>query len=422
MKTVETSLTQENTSLRWRDQVAQKVLFKLLSQLQHGYLSIQDQEQLYTFGQQGQGLQAHISVHNRAIYSKVLLGGGSLAAGETYVQGWWDSPDVTKVIRLLLRNRAVLDRLDHGFSFFSQWGHRIAHTFKPNSKQGAKKNIVAHYDLGNEFYKLFLDPTMMYSSAIFPKAEMSLYEAQVYKLDSICQRLALKPNEHLLEIGTGWGGMAVYAAEHYGVKVTTTTISEAQYAYVQQLIAQKGLQDRITLLKQDYRELTGQYDKLVSIEMIEAVGHQHLPTFFQQCQRLLKPHGRLLIQAITIADQRYDRYRHQADFIQRYIFPGGFLPSIHAMSEQIMRHTSLKITGLHDMGLDYAHTLKLWSHNLQAQQDQLAALGLDHAFYRLWQFYLHYCEGGFRERLISTVHLVADQPEYAYEHPTLCLD
>lgn len=416
-----TLVTEKPLSSTWSG-LAKHLLFKLLSQLEQGHLTIIEGDTTYTFGYAGSHLHAQVTVHDPAIYGRILLGGGSLAAGETYVEGLWDTPDLTKAVQLLVRNRAVLDGLDHGFSFFSQWGHRIAHTLRPNSKSGSKKNIVAHYDLGNDFYRLFLDDTMMYSSAVFPTTQTSLYEAQIHKLDAICQRLDLKPGETLMEIGTGWGGLAVHAATHYGVKVTTTTISDAQYAYVERLIQERGLQNQITLLKQDYRELSGQFDKLVSVEMIEAVGHKHLGQFFQVCNKLLKPSGRLLIQAITIADQRYDRYRKQADFIQRYVFPGGFLPSITVMSERMTRFSDLKITGLTDIGLDYALTLRHWSERLEAKKDQLASLGLDERFYRLWQFYLRYCEGGFRERLISTVHLVADKPEYVNEqHPAFCM-
>lgn len=391
---------------------AKALFLKLLTKLDYGYLTLQDPEGLYTFGDPQHSLQAHLTVHDTSGYARVLWGGGTIAAGETYIQGIWDTPDLTKVIRVLVRNQHMIDQLDHGFSFLSQIGHRLAHALRPNSKAGAKKNIVAHYDLGNEFYKLFLDETMLYSSAVFPSPTSTLHQAQLHKLHLICERLQLKPGDTLLEIGTGWGALAVYAAEHYQAKVTTTTISEAQYTYVKQLIQDKGLTQQITLLKQDYRELTGQYDKLVSIEMIEAVGHQHLPQFFKQCNKLLKLNGRMLLQAITISDQRYDRYRKQADFIQRYIFPGGFLPSITVMSEHFTKHTDMKISGLNDIGLDYALTLKHWSQALQAKQDQLAGLGLDHQFYRLWQFYLHYCAGGFKERLISTVHLTADKPLY----------
>lgn len=398
---------------------AKALFLRLLAKLEHGYLTIQDPDGFYAFGDPQHTLQAHLTVHDQRGYARVLWGGGTIAAGECYVEGLWDTPDLTKVIQVLVRNQALLDQLDHGFSWLSQLGYRLAHILRSNSKAGSKKNICAHYDLSNEFYGLFLDETMLYSSAVFPSPTSSLYIAQLHKLQLICEGLQLKAGEHLLEIGTGWGALAVYAAEHYQAQVTTTTISEAQYIYVQQLIRDKGLEQQITLLKQDYRELVGQYDKLVSIEMIEAVGYEHLPQFFKQCNKLLKPEGRLFLQAITMSDQRYARYRKQADFIQCYIFPGGFLPSMTVLNEHFSGYTDMKVSGLSDLGLDYALTLEHWSLRLQAKQDQLAGLGLDHQFYRLWQFYLHYCMGGFKERLISVIHLTADKPGYYDQVPPI---
>lgn len=395
----------------WWQTTAKNILFKLLGKMQDGYLTLQDKDQTYHFGSAGSSLAAHVVVHDTSIYTK-LITGGSIAAGEAYFNGAWDSPDVTAVIRVMVRNSELIDTLDHRFSALSQMSQRVFHFVNRNSKSGSKKNIVAHYDLGNDFYGLFLDPTMMYSSAVFKTPGTTLHEAQLQKLDDICQRLQLKAGEKVIEIGTGWGGFALYAAKQYGVHVTTTTISEEQHAYVELEIEKQGLQEQITLLKEDYRNLEGRYDKLVSIEMIEAVGHRYLPTFFSTCNNLLKPSGKMLIQAITIADQRYDRYRKQTDFIQRYIFPGGFLPSVEIMNKQIAKNTDLKVVGLTDIGLDYAITLKHWSERLKAVSGELKGLGLDQQFYRMWQFYFHYCEGGFRERLISTVHLVAEKPRY----------
>lgn len=400
-----------NESVSWWQSTARKLLFKLLSRMQHGHLTLSEQNETYTFGDPDSELHAHLTVHDVSLYSKVL-NGGTIAAGEGYFNGLWDSPNVTDVIRVLVRNAKMMDDLDHRFAGISQLSQRLMHFLRGNSKAGSKKNIVAHYDLGNDFYKLFLDDTMMYSSAVFANPEVSLYQAQVQKLNDICQRLQLREGERVIEIGSGWGGFALHAAKNYGVHVTTTTISEEQHAFAKAEIARHGLGDKITLLKEDYRNLEGQYDKLVSIEMIEAVGHRFLPTFFKTCNALLKPNGKMLIQAITIADQRYDRYRKQADFIQRYIFPGGFLPSVQVMNKNIAAHTDLKVSGLHDIGLDYALTLKHWSERLKAVRHELPALGLDQQFYRMWQFYFHYCEGGFRERLISTVHLVAEKPRY----------
>ena len=283
----------------------------------------------------------------------------------------------------------------------------MLHRGNRNSQAGSKKNILAHYDLGNELYSRFLDPEMMYSSAIYPQEDASLAQAQLHKLSTICQRLELKASDHLLEIGTGWGGLAIYAAQEYGCKVTTTTISDAQHAYAKSRIEQLGLGDKITLLKRDYRELTGEYDKLVSIEMIEAVGFEYLPSFFKQCNQRLKPGGKLLIQSITIADQRFDYYKQNVDFIQRYIFPGGFLPSVTVLTQNLTQHTELVTESISDIGLDYAKTLAHWREAFLNAWSELTQFGYDEKFKRLWLYYFAYCEGAFLERSTSTVHLLA---------------
>jgi cyclopropane-fatty-acyl-phospholipid synthase len=253
---------------------------------------------------------------------------------------------------------------------------------------------------------------MLYSSAIYPDKSADLEQAQLHKLETICQRLDLKEGETLLEIGTGWGALAIYAAQNYAVKVTTTTISDAQYDYTKARIEALGLTDNITLLKQDYRELTGEYDKLVSIEMIEAVGHEYLASFFETCNKHLKPDGKMLIQAITISDQRYHSYRKGVDFIQRYIFPGGCLPSVSIMTNNVSNKTDMVVTGLHDIGQDYARTLNHWHQRFDNALDKVKQLGYDDTFIRLWKFYFSYCEGAFLERRISTVHLIAAKPDY----------
>jgi len=395
----------------WKGATAKKILLKLLSKMEHGCLTLQENDEIHQFGNLDSDLKAHVTVNDPQLYWNMLTG-GTIAAGESYFNSQWDSPDVTKVIRVMVRNAELMDTIDHRFSGLSQLVQRFTHFANRNSQSQSKKNIVAHYDLGNDFYKLFLDETMMYSSAVFRTPSDTLYQAQIQKLDDICQRVQLQPGDKVIEIGTGWGGFAIHAAKNYGVHVSTTTISEEQHAYTKAQIEKEGLGDKITLLKEDYRDLEGKYDKLVSIEMIEAVGHQFLPTFFKACNDLLKPNGKMLIQAITIADQRYDRYRKQADFIQKYIFPGGFLPSVQIMNQKIAKHTDLKVSSLHDIGLDYAMTLNHWSGRLKSVKGELAVLGLDQTFYRMWQFYFHYCEGGFRERLISTVHLTAEKPRY----------
>jgi len=392
------------------DKTAKNIIIKLLTQIKKSQLTLIDKEQSFVFGNKNASLKAIIHINNPKTYKRLLLG-GAIAAGESYIDGWWSSPDLTKVIQVLAREKQLKEGLEKSFSkvitkafVFPKW---LFHKARKNTKSGSKQNILAHYDLGNEMYKTFLDKEMMYSSAIYPNADATLEEAQLHKLDTICQRLALKPGESLLEIGTGWGALAIYAAQHYGVTVTTTTISDAQYEYTKERIDSLGLNDRITLLSNDYRELEGQFDKLVSIEMIEAVGHEYLGSFFETCNRHLKPGGKMLLQAITIADQRYDQYRKGVDFIQRYIFPGGCLPSINVMASKVANQTDMVITGVDDIGQDYAQTLKHWSERFESALPDIQKMGYGQDFIRLWQFYFAYCEGAFRERNISTVHMTA---------------
>jgi cyclopropane-fatty-acyl-phospholipid synthase len=315
-------------------------------------------------------------------------------------------------VQVFARNLALLDNIERYFSWLSNGVSRLKHVLNRNSEAGSKRNILAHYDLGNDMYQQFLDPEMMYSSALYPNDDSTLEEAQIHKLHTICERLDLTPGQTLLEVGTGWGALAIYAAKHFGVNVTTTTISDAQYDYAEARVKQEGLEDKITLLKQDYRLLTGEYDRVVSIEMIEAVGHEYLGGFFEKLQHLLKPNGRMLIQAITIADQRYNSYRKSVDFIQRYIFPGGCLPSVSEMTKHIAKRTDMVTWSVSDMGKDYARTLKHWHENFDAAYDKIKALNYGDDFIRMWKFYLSYCEGGFLERTTSTVHLVAVRPQY----------
>jgi cyclopropane-fatty-acyl-phospholipid synthase len=306
----------------------------------------------------------------------------------------------------------MLDRWEAKFNWLTMPVWKLKHALRRNSTQQAKKNISAHYDLGNKLYTRFLDPSMMYSSAIYPDANTSLEQAQLHKLKSICDKLQLKPEDHLLEIGTGWGGLAVFAAKHYGCRVTTTTISEEQFKYANDWVEREGLTERITLLKKDYRLLEGSFDKLVSIEMIEAVGKEFLANFFSKCSSLMKQQGLMLIQAITIDDRRYDSYSRSVDFIQKHIFPGGFLPSQLVMNKALKEHTDLMIRDMHDIGLDYARTLRDWHIAFQNNLEVLSLDGYDERFARMWQYYLNYCEGGFLERSISTVQLVLSKPQF----------
>ncbi|UCX05661.1 SAM-dependent methyltransferase [Shewanella glacialimarina] len=402
-----TSIAQATLS----DSFAKKILLRALAHLAEGQLTIVDASQSHVFGHPESDIHATMQVLHPGFYRQVVFG-GSIGAGEAYIQGHWSSPDLTKVVQIFARNLALLDNIERYFSWLSNGLNRVKHIFNRNSQAGSKRNILAHYDLGNDMYQQFLDPEMMYSSAIYPASDASLAEAQLHKLDTICQRLDLKPGQTLLEVGTGWGALAIYAAKHYGVLVTTTTISDAQYDYALSRVKSEGLSDKVTLLKQDYRELTGVYDRVVSIEMIEAVGHEYLPGFFEKLQHMLKPEGRLLIQAITIADQRYNSYRKSVDFIQRYIFPGGCLPSISEMSRHIANKTDMVIWSLDDIGLDYARTLKHWHDNFDMAKSTITKLGYGDDFIRMWKFYLSYCEGGFLERATSTVHLTAVRPGY----------
>lgn len=362
----------------------------------------------FGFAHEGQP-QAHIRVTHPGFYGRVLKG-GSIAAAEAYMDGWWDSPNLTAVTELMARNLSALDQLEAQSSFVTRAMNKVGHWLKRNSIVRAKQNIEAHYDLGNDLYQTFLDERMLYSSALYLSTSDSLEQAQIQKMDRLCQQLQLTANDHVIEIGTGWGAMAIYMAQHYGCKVTTTTISEEQFAYAEAEITRLGLEAQITLLKQDYRLLEGQFDKLVSIEMIEAVGKAYLPSYIEKCQSLLKPGGLMAIQAITIADQRYDYYSNNVDFIQKYIFPGGFLPSVTSLTQATTQHSDLLLRDLYDIGLDYAKTLAHWHRRFNQAETEVRALGYDERFIRMWRYYLSYCEGGFLARTISTVHMTFQRP------------
>lgn len=355
-------------------------------------------------------LHITVTIYDSRVYRRLLFG-GSIAFADSYIEGEWDTDDLTGLIRLAARNLAVLNKLENRFGGLSKAFEKANHQLRSNDAAGSKTNILAHYDLGNAMYEQFLDETMMYSSAVYPAADSTLGAAQLHKLELICQRLQLSPDDDVIEIGTGWGGFAIYAASHYGCHVTTTTISDAQFEEAERRVKAAGLADKITLLKQDYRELTGQYDKLVSIEMIEAVGHEYLPTFFAKCNSLLKPTGLMVLQAITFNDQNYKDYLGSVDFIQTHIFPGGCLLSNQELNTQFTEQTDMVIKQLHDYGFDYAYTLRDWRRNFMAQREAIKALGYDEAFIRLWEFYFCYCEGGFLERTIGVVQVTAVKPD-----------
>ncbi|PWB31391.1 SAM-dependent methyltransferase [Pseudomonas sp. SDI] len=380
-----------------------------LSRLQQGYLTLIEPAGVRHFGNAGAALSAQIEVHDDALWGMVASN-GSIGAGEAYIHGYWSTPDLTAVVRVMVSNLDVLDAMEGGLARLSRPILHGLHWLNRNTRRGARRNIAAHYDLGNALFENLLDPSMMYSAAMFLRPDDSLEQAQQHKLRRICQKLDLRADDHLLEIGTGWGGLAIYAAQHYGCRVTTTTVSAEQFAYARERIAALGLQEQITLLQEDYRDLDGQYDKLVSIEMIEAVGHRFLDTYFRQCARLLKPHGLMLLQSITIREQRYTQARRSVDFIQRYIFPGGALPSVSVLLQVLSRVSDLNLHHMEDFGLHYARTLRCWHENLQHARQRLMQLGYDDGFYRLWEFYLCYCEGGFLERTIGTAQLLLAKP------------
>lgn len=397
---------------KWVAHLAKSQVLKRLQNLHIGQLTLIDGAENYVFGEAAiDAPSATITVLDPRFYGEIAFG-GSIGAGEAYMLGYWQADTLTDVVRLMVLNQAVMDTLEGGYQWLSKPLLKVFHWLNSNSEAGSQKNIAAHYDLGNELFKLFLDPTMMYSSAIFEAGTISLQAASERKLQVICEKLDLKPDDHVIEIGTGWGGLAMYAAKHYGCHVTTTTISEQQYTLAKERVAAEGLQDRITLLKQDYRHLQGQYDKLVSIEMIEAVGHQYHDTYFNKVSQLLKPDGVALIQAITIADQRYESAIRSVDFIQRYIFPGSNIPSNTAMLTSMTRASDLRLVDLQDIGLHYATTLRHWRENFFANIEAVRALGYSEAFIRMWDFYLSYCEGGFAECALGDVHLLLAKPGY----------
>ena len=327
------------------------------------------------------------------------------------MQGMWTCDQLTLLIQVLLRNTSVLGGL--GNAAYKKPLYKLLHLMNRDSVHGSKKNIAAHYDLGNKLFENFLDPTMTYSSGFFEKPDATMQQASTAKLDRICQKLGLSESDHVVEIGTGWGSFALHAARNYNCKITTTTISEEQYQLACQRVKDAGMQDRIEIVKKDYRLLTGQYDKLVSIEMIEAVGLAYLGNYFEKCASLLKPTGKMLIQAITIADQHYEFSKRNVDFIQRYIFPGGALPSVTALTNIATNETDLRMTALEDITEHYAATLRKWREKFYLNVEQITQLGYDNRFLRMWEYYLCYCEGGFEEKSIGCVQAEFTKPTYA---------
>jgi len=393
--------------------LARKALLSQMRHLRDGEIRLQEGTELHRFGARTPrcGLSVTLTVRDASFYALAAFG-GTVGAGESYINGHWRCDDLTALVRIMVLNRQVMEEMEGGLAARgSALLRRLLHWANRNSRQGSARNIAAHYDLGNELYKLMLDDTMAYSCGIFLNEDATLHEASIAKFDAVCRKLALTPNDHLVEIGTGWGGLAIHAAERYGCRVTTTTISREQHDFAKEKIATRGLQDRITLLFEDYRDLKGQFDKLVSIEMIEAVGAKYLDTYFRKCSSLLKPTGAMLLQAITLQDQFYARALKSVDYIQRFIFPGSFIPSVNAISDSVARVTDMKVFNLEDIGPHYAPTLRMWRERFFANIAKVRELGYPEAFNRLWEFYLCYCEGGFAERQLGDVQMLLTKPD-----------
>jgi len=407
-ETLTTNLKQKSRS-KWVAEFAKAQILKRLQGLHYGQITLVDGNDLYKFGTNDE-ISATVYVHDTRFYGEIAFG-GSIGAGEAYMLGYWTADNLTDVIRLMCINQSVMDTLEGGYQWLTKPLLQVLHWLNSNTTEGSRKNIAAHYDLGNDMFALFLDPTMMYSCAIFNQTTPNLQAASELKLKVICEKLDLKTTDNVIEIGTGWGGFAIYAATHYGCHVTTTTISKQQYELAKARVKTAGLEDKITLLLEDYRHLTGTFDKLVSIEMIEAVGHKFYNTYFAKVSTLLKSNGLALIQAITIADQRYENAKQSVDFIQRYIFPGSCIPSNTAMLNSITHMTDLRLFNLEDIGPHYATTLKMWRETFFEQIKEVRKLGYSEEFIRMWDFYLSYCEGGFAERALGNVHLLLAKPD-----------
>jgi cyclopropane-fatty-acyl-phospholipid synthase len=405
-----TAITAREPTRRLR--LFENVLRMPLERIRHGLLRLEVDGEVREYGRFApDGLQASVSVHNRRFFRRAALG-GSIGVAESFIDGDWTTDNLTALARLFVRNRAVLETLEGGLARLGLTGAQLLYASRRNTRRGSRRNIAEHYDLGNDFFQRMLDPTMTYSSAIFRDPQMSLEQASRHKLDLLCRKLDLGPGDHLLEIGTGWGSMALHAARTYGCRVTTTTISREQRDLAQARVAAAGLSDRVTALERDYRDLTGRYDKIVTVEMIEAVGWRYYEEFFARCADRLRPGGRLAMQAITIADDQFARAKDEADFIKRYIFPGSCIPSVTALLQSASRRSDLRPRSLEDYTPHYARTLAAWRENLAPHQGWVTSR-YGERFWRMWQYYLGYCEGGFAEGHIGLVQMTFERDRWA---------
>jgi cyclopropane-fatty-acyl-phospholipid synthase len=401
-------------SLNWWQRKCRSLILGQARRMIGETIEVVDHDDCWRVGDQSATISpVRIVVKNPRFYWRMLSGGG-LGAAESLMDGDWTCSDMPRLIRALVRNIEVLDSYDGGFARIRKMLEQVKHWLNRNTLSRSKANIREHYDLGNEFFSLFLDPTMNYSSAVFEtlthqEHPESLHRAQLRKMQRLCEMLRLSPGDHLLEIGTGWGSLACYAAKHFGCRVTTTTISHEQFVWAQNRVAAEGLEDRVTVLECDYRLLEGKYDKIVSVEMIEAVGDQFYDTFFKKCQSLLTEEGLLLLQAITIVDQRYQKHLNNVDFICKYIFPGGSLPCISRLVGSAANAAEMRMIQLNDYAAHYAETLRRWRTRFWQQIDAIRELGYTERFITMWDYYLAYCEAAFDERQINLIHVLFAQ-------------
>ena len=380
-------------------------VIKKFKYLKYGYIKIEDQGKVYKFGDPKSESKVNVQIYSSEFY--VFLGsGGVTGVAESYMLGHWSADNLVLLLQLVLKNKNILLSLDSGFAKLLSPINKIVHWSKQNTIKGSKQNILAHYDLSNEFYKLWLDPSMTYSCGYFTNSSVSLEDASKEKIDRICRKLKLNKDDHVLEIGTGWGSFSVHAVKNYGCKINTVTISDAQYEYASRLVKDNGLESQIQIFNQDYRKITGKYDKIVSIEMIEAVGHQFIPEYFSRISSLLKQDGLVAIQGITYNDQNFEKYKNSVDFIKKYIFPGSCLISIAQISDVVKNYTDLALVDMEDITKHYAETLFRWKENFMSVIPQVKEMGFSEAFIKMWEFYFVFCEAGFRERNIGDVQLI----------------
>jgi cyclopropane-fatty-acyl-phospholipid synthase len=393
-----------------RDDLARRFMFRLFAGITRERLVVEEAGRRFEFGPPDGAPHARVVVHSPEVWRQVMRGSTGLA--ESYTDGLWETDDLVGLIRVAARNMHALDRARRRWHLALRAGQQLAGMVPHNDREGSRRNISAHYDLGNQLFSLFLDPTMMYSCALFESPEVTLEEAQVAKLERICQQLRLGPDDHLLEIGSGWGAMAVHAASRYGCRVTTTTISHEQHDLASERVRQAGLEGLITVLLSDYRDLKGRYSKLVSIEMIEAVGWQYFDTYFERCSELLEPDGLMLLQAITIDDRAYEVEKGSKSFINSQIFPGGCLPSLEVIHRCVARHTDMRTVDLEDITAHYGETICRWRDAFADSAAQAGELGYDVRFRRTWELYLAYVEAGFRECRIADIQMLLAKPEW----------